>query len=57
MHLSVLILPKLTVPEERLTLSASFRDSDGESRAAELWSPHSAWLGLWTVGGEQTLRF
>ena len=46
MHLGVLILPKLAVPKELLTLSASFRESDGASRARELWSPCSVWLGL-----------
>lgn len=51
MHLSVLILPKLAVPKELLTLSASFGESVGVSRATELWSPHSGsfcvWLPRW----------
>lgn len=50
MHLSILILPKLAVPKELLTLPASFRESGGVSRATECWSPHLAWLGLWDHG-------
>lgn len=55
MHLSVLLLCKLARPKELLTLSASFGESDGVSRATELWFPRSAWLGLWDHGwGEGT---
>lgn len=41
MHLDVLILPKLSVPEELLTLSATFGESGGVSRAAEVGCPRS----------------
>lgn len=33
-----------------MTDSASFGESGGVSRTAELWSPHPAWLGLWDHG-------
>lgn len=57
MHLGVLILPKLAVPKELLTLSASVGECDGVGRATELWSPRSAWLGLWARGWGEGAAF